>query len=199
MKLNKEEKQELIRIFNENNFEIKDIEEVAFYLEREGSNYLGDEEEVVNQWAELMGVNFPIDFLDHEYIVDMDEDWEELSDVTYVNTYRLFEDDNYDIKELQKRKLIYEKLSLNEYINNELPQASQEIKDSFKKEVLEFHTKLKDEKIIVEKKDFEWYDIIVRGHGELDIWLSGYVPIFNPIRLAICLHKILSKEVIINE
>ena len=104
MRLNTAEKQELIRVFDENGFKVKDIEEVAFYLEEQGATYLGDKTEIVSQWADLMGVDFPIDFLDHDYIVDNDTDWEALSAMRYINTYRLFEDGSDAIRELELKK-----------------------------------------------------------------------------------------------
>lgn len=91
-KLNKEEQQEVIRVFEENGFVINDLEEVVFYLENNGATYLGDKDEVVSQWAELMGVDFPLEFLDEEYIVENSDDWEELSQSRYINIERLFED-----------------------------------------------------------------------------------------------------------
>jgi len=91
-KLNKEEQQEVIRVFEENGFVINNLEEVVFYLENNGATYLGDKSEVVSQWAELMGVDFPLEFLDEEYIVENNDDWEELSQSRYINIERLFED-----------------------------------------------------------------------------------------------------------
>ena len=100
MKLNSKEKEELIRIFDENGYNVTNIDKLSTELESWNATYLGTKEDIIDQWADLMNINFPLDFLDQDYIIRNDDDWEELSEIRYVNKYRLFEDEEY-IKKLE--------------------------------------------------------------------------------------------------
>lgn len=102
-RLNTKEKKELIRIFDENSYDVTDLEELTFYLEESGATYIADQEDVVIQWAELMDINCPTEFLDWNRIVDSDNDWEELSNSRYLNIYRIFEDQDV-LNELELKK-----------------------------------------------------------------------------------------------
>ena len=102
-RLNTEEKKELIRIFDENSYDVTDLEELTFYLEKSGATYIADQEDVVIQWAELMDINCPTEFLDWNRIVDSNNDWEELSNSRYLNIYRIFEDQDV-LNELELKK-----------------------------------------------------------------------------------------------
>lgn len=91
------------------------------------------------------------------------------------------------------------KMTLDEYINNELGCAPERVKNKFKCEALEFYTMLKDETVLTDEPCNDWYELCIKGHGDLDIWIHGYYPIFNPSRLAMCVYKLWAKEVLINE
>ena len=102
-KLNSYEKQEVIRIFDENGYDVTDIEKLSFYLEECGATYIADSEDVVIQWAELMDIRCPTEFLDWDRIIQADNDWEEISKNRFLNIYRIFEDGD-TIKELELRQ-----------------------------------------------------------------------------------------------
>lgn len=102
-RLNTEEKKELIRIFDENSYDVTDLEKLTFYLEESGATYIADQEDVVIQWAELMDINCPTEFLDWNRIINSDNDWEELSNSRYLNIYRIFEDQDV-LNELELKK-----------------------------------------------------------------------------------------------
>lgn len=91
------------------------------------------------------------------------------------------------------------RMTLDEYINEELGCAPERVKNKFKCEALEFYTMLKDETVLADEPCNDWYELCIKGYGELDIWIHGYYPIFNPSRLAQCVFKIWNKEVLINE
>ena len=102
-RLNNKEKKELERIFNENGYNVKDIETLSFELEEQGATYIGEKEDIVDQWAELMEIRCPLIYLDENKIIEDDTDWEELSKNRYLNTYRIFEDRDI-LKELELKK-----------------------------------------------------------------------------------------------
>lgn len=107
-RLNESEKKELKRIFDENGFDILDIEELAFLLEEQGATYIGDRDDIVDQWCELMDIRCQRIYLDEDKIIEDDNDWEELSNSKYLNIYRLFEDDDItnrlELKDLIRRQ-----------------------------------------------------------------------------------------------
>lgn len=90
-------------------------------------------------------------------------------------------------------------MTLDQYIDSEFGCAPKQVKNKFKCEAIEFYTMLNNETIITDEPCDDWYKIYVKGHGDLDIWIHGYYPIFNPSRLAMCVYKLWSKEVLINE
>ena len=99
-RLNQEERNELIRIFDENGYDVIDIEELTIALEEQGATYICNKDDVVDKWCDLMGIDIPTEFLDEDYIVEHYDDWEELSQNRFFNTYRMFED--YDeVKRLE--------------------------------------------------------------------------------------------------
>ena len=100
-RLNESERQELIRIFDENGYDVTDIEKLTFELEKQGSTYIGDRKDIMDQWCDLMCITFSREFLDEDYIIRNDEDWEELSHNRFFNTYRMFEDWNGELKRLE--------------------------------------------------------------------------------------------------
>ena len=90
-------------------------------------------------------------------------------------------------------------MTLDQYIDSELGCVPEQVKNKFKCEALKFYTMLNNETIIIDEPCGDWFSIIIKGSGELDIWIQGYVPIFNPVNLAICVYKLWAKEVIIND
>lgn len=107
VKLNSYEKKEAIKYFTANGYIVLDKEKLISYLENNGTTYIGDKTDVIDQWIDLMCCNVPRDCLDENYIVRNDEDWEELSAMRFINTYRLFED-TYATDELIKQNIIKE-------------------------------------------------------------------------------------------
>lgn len=107
VKLNSYEKKEVIRCFKENGYEVLNKNKLFTYLENNGATYTADKCDVIDQWIELMCCNVPRDCLDEDYIIRNDNDWEELSKMRFINTYRLFEDD-YATNELIKQNIIKE-------------------------------------------------------------------------------------------
>ena len=103
--VNKEEKKEIIRIFNENFFDVLDEEKLIEYLENQGATYLASREDVIDQWTDLMEVKCPVIYLDEDKIIEDDTDWEELSKDKFLNTFRLFEED-FATKELRLKEII---------------------------------------------------------------------------------------------
>lgn len=99
-RLNSYEKEELIRIFDENGYDITDLEKLSFELEEQGATYIGTKDDVVEQFKEAMGIQCPNEFLDENYIVETDQDWEELSKMRFLNIYRLFEEED-ELKRLE--------------------------------------------------------------------------------------------------
>lgn len=90
-------------------------------------------------------------------------------------------------------------MTLDQYIDSEFGCAPEQVKNKFKCEVLDFYTRLNNETIIIDEPCEDWFSIVIKGSGELDIWIGEYVPIFNPLNLAICVYKIWAKEVVIND
>ena len=69
-RLNQEERNELIRIFDENGYDVIDIEKLSFELEEQGATYIGDKDDIIDQWCDLMGIDIPTEFLDEDGIID---------------------------------------------------------------------------------------------------------------------------------
>ena len=123
-------------------------------------------------------------------------------ELTFEEPYRLIDNcgwEHYMCITATVKNSALTKMTLDEYINNELGCAPKQVKNKFKCEAIEFYTMLNDETIITDEPCDDWYKVYVKGYGDLDIWIHGYYPIFNPSRLAICVYKLWSKELIINE
>ena len=104
--LNSKEQEEVCRVFNENFFEVLDEEKLIEFLENNGATYIASKEDVIDQWADLMAVNFSLEFLDQDYIIRNDDDWEELSPLRYINIFRLFTDGDEVTNELRLKEII---------------------------------------------------------------------------------------------
>ena len=104
--LNSKEQEEVFRVFNENFFEVLDKEKLIEFLENNGATYIASKEDVIDQWADLMCVNFSLEFLDQDYIIRNDDDWEELSPLRYINTFKLFAEGDEITNELRLKEII---------------------------------------------------------------------------------------------
>lgn len=107
IKLNSHEIKEVIEHFKTNGYKILNEDKLIKYLQNNGATYIADKYDVIDQWIELMCCNIPRDCLDEDYIIRNDNDWEELSKMRFINTYRLFED-GYATKELIEQNIIKE-------------------------------------------------------------------------------------------
>ena len=88
------------KVSESHGYDVIDIEELTIALEEQGATYICNKDDVVDKWCDLMGIDIPTEFLDEDYIVEHYDDWEELSQNRFFNTYRMFED--YDeVKRLE--------------------------------------------------------------------------------------------------